>query len=53
MKSVGGCLIPFQKTADGKMLIGSNGAHAFFPNRPGSNGVNHIIDKVISVDNTC
>ena len=27
-----------------------NGARVIFPNRPGNNGVNHIIDRVIMSD---
>ena len=50
LKTAGGSFISFRKTSDGKMVIGKNGATAIFPNRPGNNGVNHIIDKIISIE---
>jgi len=50
LKTVGGAFIPFRKTADGKITVGANAARVIFPNRPGNNGVNHIIDGVIMSD---
>lgn len=50
LQTLGGASIPFEKTADGQMTVGKNKAKLIFPNRPGNNGVNHIIDKVIMFD---
>ncbi len=50
LQTVGGASIPFRKTADGKMKVGVNGANIILPNRPGNNGVNHVIDQIIMVD---
>ena len=49
LQTVGGAYIPFEKTADGQMTAGINKAKLIFPNRPGSQGINHIIDAVILV----
>ena len=50
LQTVGGASIPFRKAADGKMKVGVNGANIILPNRPGNNGVNHVIDQIIMVD---
>ncbi len=50
LKTAGGSFLPFRKTADGQMLVGTNSAKVFLPNRPGNNGVNHLVDKVIMLD---
>ena len=47
LQTVGGLHIPFRKTADGQITVGVNRARIIFANRPGNNGVNHIIDQVI------
>lgn len=49
-KTAGGANIPFRKTADGKITVGMNEAKVIFPNRPGNNGVSHVIDQVIMFD---
>ena len=49
-KTAGGATIPFRKTADGKITVGMNEAKVIFPNRPGNNGVSHVIDQVIMFD---
>ena len=47
LKTIGGASIPFQKSSDGVVTVGMNKAKILFANRPGNNGVNHIIDQVI------
>lgn len=49
LETIGETLIPFEKSAgDGIVTVGENRAKILFSNRPGNNGVNHIIDQVIT-----
>ena len=47
LKTIGGASIQFRKSSDGVVRVGMNKAKVLFSNRPGNNGVNHIIDQVI------
>ena len=49
LETIGGAFIPFEKSADGGLVtVGENRAKILFSNRPGNNGVNHVIDQVIT-----
>jgi len=50
LETIGGAFIPFEKSADdgGLVTVGENRAKILFSNRPGNNGVNHVIDQVIN-----
>lgn len=50
LKTMGGASIPYKKNTEGKVTVGSNGAKIVFANRPGNNGVVHIINKVIEFE---
>jgi len=50
LKTIGGASIPYKKNTEGKVTVGSNGAKILFANRPGNNGVVHIINKVIEFE---
>lgn len=49
LETIGGGFILFEKSADvGLVTVGENRAKILFANRPGNNGVNHVIDQVIA-----
>ena len=47
IQAIGGASIPFEKTANGDMFVGTNKAKIIFANRAGNNGINHIVNGVI------
>ena len=47
VKTVGGSRLLVAKTSEGQVLIGDNKAEIIVPNRPGNNGVVHIISSVL------